>query len=397
MTAAILKTVLVVAVCVGAAVGVNARVHFGGMPPQYTISTLTFGTPFKYSSRYSAHTVNADGMSNTWADDDNIYINLDDTLAGFDQAVSGGANTMIGKMTTYDTAGIGSNWNTMVGGWGAYNTCTSADNSSHKIAGIISLQTLTGGMYAWAWRLSCATTSTGGNNAQLLKSTDHGASWNPVPPSGALAYTAPMFPGNPMPMGWIQYGKDYSLAGPDNSSTYVYAMVIDDGVSVNSRQDEWLGRCRITNIANQSAADWTFWKGGDGMVDSNWGTLAQARATGSLVHVAGNPGDTTVYYWNVVWLPAYQQYLAINDASVPTNQTWTPYVAPHPWGPWRALPGTPWGSSSAIPIGTFPNPVTKSLSVDGGHTMYVYGSGDNTSQAANGGNYTLWIIPATVN
>ena len=142
-----------------------------------TINTVTFRTPFRYTSNFPAHTVNADGMANTWADDDVIYINLDDTPAGFDQQVSGGRNTMFGKMTTYDTTAIGSNWNTM-DAWGTENQKTGSDNSSHKIAGVISVQ---GTMYAWAWRYSGS--AAGGASAQLLKSINHATAWTPSPPS----------------------------------------------------------------------------------------------------------------------------------------------------------------------------------------------------------------------
>jgi hypothetical protein len=109
-------------------------------------------------------------------------------------------------------------------------------------------------------------------NASIIKSTDGGKTWSRPAKEN---YEHPMFPGHRFATPYfVWYGKD-GAANVDNSDRYVYA-VSNNGFFENG-DDYILGRVLRSKLPALSAADWSFYKGGDGLQDGSWTASAELR------------------------------------------------------------------------------------------------------------------------
>lgn len=385
-----LAITLIAASFIGAAHAKGLIVAGKSIPPV----TAAYGSVFKYNSNNPTKFMIGDSFATTWADDGNIYVMSDDSH-GF----QGGSdsNIQFGSLSTPDTSTTGTTINTFPV-FGPNNSAGS-DGGTYKANGIISVN---GTMYLWVSRQGTQPSGTPPNivsevNAQLIKSTDHGATWAPLPTNGtSQPYTSTMFTGKPFASPqFIQYGQDYQGNTADNSNLYVYA-TYNDGCWNNCNQ-LMLARVLISALPNLSAPDWQFYQGGDGMVSGNWGSSSTAAPLISATLQVGNisqvqyiPGFMGGLY---VWIGWYYPSGGFSD---PSNTMWTLYTSPKPWGPWTERNVTRWNSEPGMGLYS-PNIITKSISVVGGTaTMNITCGGDFNNEDQATGDYTLTIVPLTL-
>jgi hypothetical protein len=170
-------------------------------------------------------------------------------------------------------------------------------------------------------------------NASLIKSADHGRTWTRT---SAQNYAHPMWPGPAFGAPFfVHYGKDGGRVQADRAAEFVYA------VSTNGFWCDGdflvLGRVRRDRIAALDAADWQYWRGGDGAEDRSW-TASVYEAAPILARPA-KCGQMPVTY-----IPTLGVYLTISWYNPeplphwynPTEMRYDLYAAAHPWGPWTA-------------------------------------------------------------
>ena len=152
---------------------------------------------------------------------------------------------------------------------------------------------------------------------------------------------APMFPGMRFATPFfIHFGKEYAAATVDNADRYVYA-TSNDGFWDNG-DNYVLGRIPRSKIGALNAADWTFYRGGDGMRDSSW-TKDMSRAA-LIIDAPGQCGETGATY-----LPALGRYVLVSwyypggtgHAGKIEATEFAFYESPKPWGPWKRIKNIP--------------------------------------------------------
>jgi hypothetical protein len=341
--------------------------------------TVHFGTPFYYNSMYPPQTVLGDGWASTWADDGKIYTTANDTSVFSNTSPT--SNMMLDTLSTTANTVVGTTVNQMAA-WGQpLDTNTGSPSRSHKWQGILSIGSPST-FYALNWRLDPNyLTNPPFWDAQVLKSTDHGASWSPSPPGGSgNPYASPMFPGDVIPFGFIQYGQNYTGSGPDNSGTYIYALVEDSTIA-----EAKLSRVLISAIGNQLASDWQYWTGGDGMNPANWSSSVSSAAP-----VFSGTGVAIIT--GMQYLPRYQKYIYIGGTGAGTGGEGFLYafLCDHPWGPCTSQ-----SQDMGIIDLRWMFPMPASL-VNGGQQLVVSASGDPGTCCSPTGTYTLIYIPATL-
>lgn len=357
-----------------------------------TLPSITFGTPVNYNvANYPTSYVEADSWGCTWDSLGNNICGSDDNQSGWAGA-GPASNIQIDQLSGITTSLTGS----LVNGMSGFGVAQQAgsDTFNYKDGIPSSIQ---GTLYAGVSRTGYGASPTwkqSQQNSQIIKSTDHGVNWTPQPPSTAQPYTSPMFPGTMFgyPM-FAQYGQDYQGNTVDNSGTYVYA-TSSNGIWTNADY-VYLGRVKISNIGNLSASDWSWYIGGDGMLDASWSSTLS-----SAIPIISNPGQLSV--GALQWMPAFGKYVvifsyypSINNAT-PSNNTastvWNTYTSLHPWGPYTLLQTNAWST-----LGLYtPTIMPKSLSVDGGHTALVLTAGDYSSICPSNCPYTLTMVPMTI-
>jgi hypothetical protein len=300
-------------------------------------------------------------------------------------------NLMLSNLTTFDSSTTGSvvESNALLS-WGT-NTQSAPDRASFKSAGLLCVK---GNFYLNTRRF--LNTGDAFNNGQTIKSHDHGASWSPTPPGQNQPYTSPMFPGYVIPSGFVQYGQCYSGSGPDNSAKYVYAGVYDTAPSHWSSL--YLARVPISAIDNLNAADWSYYQGGSGMNNANWGALSTAAKIIDATAYAGFSNVGLCCGNAIQYLPRYRQYLYVGTRDLMpshNHSVLSAFAGPHPWGPF-----TIYGQFSSSPVGeNWTEPMPMSV-VNGGQQLTMAASGNYLSCCdPNDPNnyYTLMLHTLTIN
>ena len=360
-----------------------AAQNLSGGNPSIAITGASYGAVWPYNQTYPPKTVNGDGWQSAWDDLDRILMMSNDGSAwnstGTSQKIQ--LNTLTN--TVMDASTVGSVVNNMNTPW---NTGTvGSPAGTNKVNGILSVH---GTLYMLVTWFSGGTGTS--YNSTLIKSTDHGASFTPLPtPSGyAGPNSSAMFPlQDNFPYGFVQYGKDYSGSGPDGSGTYIYSTVnLSPSMGVFSTG---LARVPLATIANMSAADWQYWTGGDGMNNANWASSIASAASISDAH-----GTSGAYTLNLNYLPRYQKYFTIASTPpvVTTNTTFFDRVCDHPWGPCTDLPI----SHNWNPQGYYqPGLIEKSM-VNGGQQFVMAFAGDFSQAGSPTGHYTLNLMTVTL-
>jgi hypothetical protein len=180
-----------------------------------------------------------------------------------------------------------------------------------------------------------------------------------------------MFPGRRFATPYfVEYGRD-GRASVDNADRYVYALS-NDGFWDNGN-NLVLGRVARSQIGGLRAADWQYYRGGDGTEDAAW-TPDMARAK-PVLDAPGRLGMN-----GAVYVPGLGRYILIgwyypagggkmNSASRTTN--WDFYEASKPWGPWTKI-----STHTFSPQGYYsPQLCAKFTSADG-RRLFVMTAGD---------------------
>jgi hypothetical protein len=170
-------------------------------------------------------------------------------------------------------------------------------------------------------------------HSSLIKSTDGGKTWTRAE---RVNYQQPMFPGQRFGAPYlVWYGKD-GAARVDNADRYVYE--VSNNGHFEGGDDDVLGRVPRSRLPALDAADWSFYRGGDGLQDSSWSPkLDAATPVLSNPRNSGMTGMTYIEglrrYVMVVWNYKHLSYAtAIAKKDVSTVLEF--FEAPKPWGPW---------------------------------------------------------------
>lgn len=288
------------------------------------IVDVQLGAPLYYDA-------GGDSWDPTWAQDDRLYAAVNDGAGfgtqkrniGFNQISGGDPRRLTGRLQN------------LMDDYGAMNAPAAADGRNWKSGGSISID---GALYMSVGMDRYVDPNFGGRqsriNASIIKSSDHGLHWTRAMQENL---DRPMFPGMQFATPFfIHYGKDYSAATVDNADRYIYA-TSNNGFWDNG-DNYILGRVLRAKIGALKAADWSFYQGGDGMLDSSWG--ADITRAAILIDAPGQCGETGVTY-----LPALNRYVMAawyypignGHAGKIEATAFAFYESPKPWGPWKKL------------------------------------------------------------
>src|SRR5581483_915243 len=327
-----------------------------------------------------------DLWTTTWGDDDKLYSVTDDTT-GFDNACK--SNLAVNLIDGGPPPNLlGSTVNPMkeFGGF----TELREDGASWKASGLICLG---GVLYLAVSRHRYdGVGDTSGDadrhfwiqetwDASIVKSTDHGRTWTPVPKLGQVMFPGRIF-SNPF---FVQYGKD-----GDGIKDFVYA-VSNDGTWNNGN---WiaLGRVPRRLIGQLDPRDWEFVHG----FDDNGEPIWKPRHDSAL-YIFRSPGRasmTGVHYFkglNLYIMPQWHYPHLVDDPRRRWKVTrWELYSAPAPWGPW-----TLFHVQDFEPQGFYnPSIPSKFISEDG-CKFWIFAAGDFTNQGPNN-LYGLNVLPVSL-
>jgi hypothetical protein len=272
-----------------------------------------------------------DSWDPTWAQDDGLYSAVNDG-AGFGKRKR---NIAFNRITGSDPLALSGQLQNIMEEYGAMNAPIATDGRNWKSGGSIAID---GMLYmsigmdryvdpAYAGRQTRIDSS-------IIKSNDHGLHWSRPMQANRRS---PMFPGMRFATPFfIHFGKEYAAATVDNADRYVYA-TSNDGFWDNG--DSYiLGRVPRSRISALNAADWTFYRGADGMLDSSW--THDMRQAAHIIDAPGQCGETGVTY-----LPALDRYVMTawyypggtgHTGKIDTTE-FAFYESPKPWGPWQRI------------------------------------------------------------
>ena len=280
---------------------------------------------------------NGDTADPFWADDDQLYHFCCDgrgfgsqqrnlcfnKLSGSELACLAGS--LVNSMDEYGTNGA------------SMNGISTNDGANWKVTG---QECIDGVFYAFVARNKYGNRSKDplmrqtSVNASLIKSTDHGATWNR---SAQENYDHPMWPGGRFGApAFIHYGRNGGQVTRDGADRYVYA--VSNNGFWNGGDDLVLARVLRTDLPKLNAVDWEYFSGGDGALDSSWShDIAKASPILSRPAKLG---------WTApVFVPNLNRYVLVSWYITPTLKGWfNPerlvydfLEAPHPWGPWNQV------------------------------------------------------------
>ncbi|MGH9345572.1 MAG: hypothetical protein ACRD19_17630 [Terriglobia bacterium] len=173
-------------------------------------------------------------------------------------------------------------------------------------------------------------------DSSIIKSTDNGRIWTRTAQEN---YSKPMFPGKRFGAPYfVWYGKD-GAAAVDNAYKYIYA--VSNNGHFEAGHDYVLGRVLRTKLPDLSAADWSFYSGGDGLKDGSWATNL-AAATPLLTE----PGHCSMT--GMTYVEGLRRYVMVGwhysqvgfETAILKKDLSTIlefYEAPKPWGPWTKV------------------------------------------------------------
>ena len=289
-----------------------------------SIADVQLGAPIYYDS-------GGDSWDPTWSQDDRLYTAVNDG-AGFGTVRR---NIAFNQISGSDPLTLTGQLQNPMDDYGEMNAPVASDGRNWKSGGTISID---GVLYMSVGMDRYVDPDYGGRqtriNASIIKSSDHGLHWT-RPMQENLQ--RPMFPGMRFATPFfIHYGKEYAAATRDNADRYVYA-TSNNGFWDNG-DNYILGRVLRSKIGALKAADWTFYQGGDGMLDSGWsGEMTKAV---TLIEAPGQCGETGVTY-----LPALKRYVMVawyypsgngHAGKIETTE-FAFYESAKPWGPWNKI------------------------------------------------------------
>jgi len=173
-------------------------------------------------------------------------------------------------------------------------------------------------------------------DSSIIKSTDGGRTWTR---SGEENFKHPMFSGKRFGAPYfVWYGKD-GQARVDGADHYVYA--ISNNGHFENGDNYVLGRVPKQKLSNLSAADWSFYRGGDGLQPGSWNPKLDEATP-----VLSNPGRSSMTgmtyieglnrYAMVVWHYNRKNFVeGIEKKDLSTVLEF--FEAGKPWGPWHKV------------------------------------------------------------
>lgn len=209
------------------------------------------------------------------------------------------------------------------------------------------------------------------HDTTLIKTTDQGATWlNPshiggTPDANGDVPAGPGSASYPASMMWIDgaghdgasqkigrleffvYGRDgATLPNVDNNGTYLYAIAYSGDF-----KSWYLARVLRANMANLSAADWSYYVCPgyatavcDGSLSGSWSSLSAATKLGADYTISGY----TPLLGGVMYLSEIGTYVSTGGCNGCGGSV-SILTAPHPWGPWVSS-----GHMSDNPLGLSP-------------------------------------------
>lgn len=203
---------------------------------------------------------------------------------------------------------------------------------------------------------------------------------------GNMTFMWTTFPfGSPTP---IQYGKGYQGQTIHRSNQYVYMMFPEGNFNCDEVR---IGRCLISDMSALDTTKYSYYTGGDGMLDANW-SFNQADA---LV-IISDPGHISMTSIN--FMSYFQEYCMVqwyrkSGYSLPGPQVTQFFFwkSKTPWGPWTKFYTSPEYSELVGNYAPYqPTICVKSVATDGGRNIVLLTPGDV------GNNYTLLFVPCQI-
>jgi hypothetical protein len=276
-----------------------------------------------------------DSWDPTWAQDDHLYTAVNDG-AGFGTVRR---NIAFNRISGSDPRRLTGQLQNLMDDYGGMNAPVADDGRNWKSGGSISID---GVLYMSVGMDRYVDPNYGGRqsriNASIIKSGDHGLHWTRAMQENL---DRPMFPGMRFATPFfIYYGKDYSAATVDNADHYIYA-TSNNGFWDNG-DNYILGRVLRSKIGALKAADWSFYRGGDGMVDSSWS--ADMTKAAMLIEAPGQCGETGVTYLAALKryvMAAWYYPIGNGHAGKIEATVFAFYESVKPWGPWRKIKTIP--------------------------------------------------------
>ena len=171
-------------------------------------------------------------------------------------------------------------------------------------------------------------------NCSLIKSADRGRTWTRA---AQVNLDSPMWPADAFGApGFFHYGQDGGSVTQDGAAVYAYALS-NDGYW-NGGDSYRLGRVRRTRLPQLRAADWEYFRGGDGAIATAWTSdAAQARPVLSAERGCGWTAPTFVPALTCYLLVAWSIEPPLTKWFEPSRVHYAFHTAPHPWGPWERV------------------------------------------------------------
>jgi hypothetical protein len=359
--------------------------------PSTPITGLSLGAISLYDNISAANQMWGDTYYNCKSNDGTTYLTSDDTT-GWQESGAGSSHFSALELAKFTSESplAGITVNPLVA-YGPASVGTGDDNRSEKSSGLFCMN---GKIFMAVGRQTNAATGGMGTataymqySGQVIASGDKGASWNnfqsPTTFNASGSVTSPasasIFGTTPTNMAsatFVMYCADDGTIGylsacnrHDNADAYVYLMA-NDGYW-DSGNALYLARVPRAKLAELSAADYQFYTGGDGRLDSSWGAQTSAA---EVISNAGKLGEPNVQY-----VPALNRYLLLTFSypqglatsdSHPEHTQWLGYEAPHPWGPWTLISSTDW------PTQGYYNPIVLNDTIYSGTTPTIMFTGN---------------------
>ncbi|HLQ13282.1 MAG TPA: hypothetical protein VK130_08555 [Steroidobacteraceae bacterium] len=313
-----------VVLAVAFAVAAGAADQMPSSKDSIPIVDVQMGTPTYFEA-------GGDSWDPTWAQDDALYSAVNDG-AGFGTLKR---NIGFNRISGNDPLALTGQLQNVMDEYGEMNAPIATDGRNWKSGGSISID---GTLYMSIGMDRYVDAGYGGRqtrvNASIIKSSDHGLKWSRPMQENR---DRPMFPGMRFATPFfIHFGKEYAAATVDQADRYVYA-TSNNGFWDNG-DNYILGRVSRSKIGALNAADWSFYKGGDGLRDSSW--TPEMNKAALIIKAPGQCGEAGVTY-----LPALNRYVLVSwyypsgngHAGKIDTTAFAFYESPKPWGPWSLV------------------------------------------------------------
>lgn len=288
--------------------------------------------------------------------DNKTYITECDGYGFVSGTPNAGANMQLCVLTNEATSSFNGTLVNLLTAYGGFNTTSGTDGPgatalTNKLTGIFGML---GNLYVFCGRQDTTGGGAGIWYNNVIKSTDHGATWNNYQaPSTFNAAGSPIntatFPLAQKTYGWVSpilYGPDdgtlgYNSAGNqiDGANGFVYCSFVVSAFSSGAAQTSPGYLLRVPRIqfdSGQLSTGVQYWIGPtnpaptDFVNDANWSS-SDASKTASF-----QPASATA--WPIItFLPGVNRYVLVSERGSGANYVSNFWEAPTPAGPWTQI------------------------------------------------------------